>query len=270
MTVSAVIPVYNRPGMLREAYSSCIGQNYNDLEVIIVDDGSEPPVEVDVSDNTRVIRVSHTGRPGMLRNIGVQAARGRYIAFLDSDDLWLPGKIPAQLRFFRDNPDIRICHTREKWIRSGRTVSQRGQNHRRRGHIFPDSLVKCIIGPSTAMMERALYRETGGFREDITVAEDYEYWLRITCREAVGYLDEPYTVKRAGDWDQLSESGPIEYYRIAALKKLLDSGYLPGSCKEAAAKEFSRKCLIYARGCFKRGKAEEGKKYQALSEKYLP
>ncbi|MFP4383921.1 MAG: glycosyltransferase family 2 protein [Spirochaetia bacterium] len=268
MIVSAIIPVYNRPGLLREAYNSCIGQNREDLEVIIVDDGSEPPVKAEASDRTQVIRVSHTGRPGLLRNIGVKAARGRYIAFLDSDDLWLPGKIEAQLNFFRENTAIRICHTREKWIRSGKTVSQRGQNHRRHGNIFPDSLVKCVIGPSTVMMDRALYRETGGFREDISVAEDYEYWLRITCREDIGYIDEPFTVKRAGDWEQLSESGPIEYYRITALEKLLDSGDLSEPCRELTVREFARKCLIYAHGCFKRGKTEEGRAYLTLSEKY--
>ena len=274
--ISAIIPVYNRPALLKEAYNSCIGQNYSDLEIIIADDGSADETfrvakELAAGANdagypkTVLIRSDHTGKPGLLRNISVDTSRGDYIAFLDSDDLWLPGKLQRQTAFFREHPEIRICHTRERWLRGEKEISQKSQTHIREGNLFPDSLKKCIIGPSTVMMHRSLYKESGGFREDIAVAEDYEFWLRITCREPVGYIPEALTVKRAGGWEQLSASGPIEYFRIEALKKLITQNILPADCQAGAEKELVRKCLIYARGCRKRGKKEEASQYEELA-----
>ena len=165
--------------------------------------------------------------------------------------------------------NIRITHTREKWLRGDKVVSQKSQKHKREGDIFEDALWKCIIGPSTVMLEKELFVESGGFREDLEVAEDYELWLRITSLEKVGYIDEMLTVKRAGEWDQLSEKhGQIEIFRIDALKGLLEKNYFTGENKTLAADIFSRKCRIYAAGCRKRGKEEEAVFYESLSAKY--
>jgi hypothetical protein len=132
--------------------------------------------------------------------------------------------------------------------------------------IFDDALKKCIVGPSTVLMEASLFREAGGFREDLEIAEDYELWLRITSRYPVAYLDDPLTVKRAGHGDQLSERyGSIEYFRIQGLKGLIESGRLTG---EQAIEELIRKCRIYAAGCRKRGRYEEASSYEVLADQY--
>jgi hypothetical protein len=110
--------------------------------------------------------------------------------------------------------------------------------------IFEDALKKCIIGPSTVLMEASLFREAGGFREDLEIAEDYELWLRITSRYSVAYLDEALTVKRAGHPGQLSEKyGSIEYFRIKALEPLVDSRWFDpsgGVDEGAPANRFDR------------------------------
>ncbi len=296
--VSVIIPVYNRAHLLKEAVSSVLAQTFKGFELIIADDCSDDrPKKVlgsisgAADADIKYIRLEkHSGMPGLVRNRGVETASSPVIAFLDSDDIWLPEKLEKQYSILtgtsketalnsaergESTPDYplsggkaRICHTREKWLRSGRVVSQSSQRHKREGDIFEDSLWKCIIGPSTVMMEKALFESCGGFREDLEVAEDYELWLKVTASESVAYIDEMLTVKRAGEWEQLSEKyGQIEIFRINALKNLLEKGFFSSMPdREAAAKEvFSRKCMIYAAGCRKRGRDEEASAYQNLS-----
>jgi glycosyltransferase involved in cell wall biosynthesis len=204
--------------------------------------------------------------PGAMRNRGAEAARGKYLAFLDSDDLWLPRKLELQTELMRKNTSCRISHTRELWVRNGKTVSQASQKHRRSGRLFKDSLVKCIIGPSTVMIERDLFQKNGGFREDLEIGEDYELWLRVTSKNDVAYLDRPLTVKRAGHADQLtSKYGYIEHFRIEALAALLAANYFHGENRKLAAAELSRKCTIYVAGAEKRGKFKEAEKYASLA-----
>ena len=271
--VSVIIPAYNRFELLMQAAASVLAQDMTDFELLIVDDGSEEEISTAAGtgdERVRVIRIRHTGLPGLVRNRGAEAAKGRYLAFLDSDDLWKPEKLGLQTAFFAEHSGSRICHTREVWDRDGRTVSQSSQRHRREGDVFEDALKKCILGPSTVMMEREFYLETGGFREDLEIAEDYEYWLRITAYHRVGYIDMPLTVKRAGSWEQLSEKhGQIEVFRIRGLKGLVDSGFFPPEREDAARKELARKCRIYAEGCRKRGRNAEAGEYEAVARRYI-
>jgi glycosyltransferase involved in cell wall biosynthesis len=293
MEISVIVPVFNRPHLLADALASVLAQTYQDFEIVVVDDGSTdetPEVLARVlrevpkqggAPPARTLRVPHSGKPGAVRNRGAEEARGRLLAFLDSDDRWLPTKLEAQVRLHEGaagaaplpgtgqaGPAARCSHTRELWVRRGREVSQKGQRHRRSGDLFVDSLKKCIIGPSTVMLERSLFEELGGFREDLEIAEDYELWLRATHRVDVAYLDEALTIKQAGDWPQLSERyGQIEVFRIEGLKGLIGSGYFADNPEHQAAAEteFARKCRIYAAGCRKRGRPQEARKFEALA-----
>lgn len=277
--ISAVIPVYNRPDQCLEAVKSVLAQNYRPLELIIGDDGSEDHtldvIRSFLSDykgdiDVKILEMDHTGFPGAVRNICMEKAAGKYAAFLDSDDLWRPGKLLHQYEaLHRANPDCLISHTREEWNRKGKIISQSGMDHKRSGDIFTDALKKCIIGPSTVMISSDMYRKTEGFRRDLEIAEDYEYWLRLTALYEVGYLDEPLTVKRAGHDDQLSEKyGQIEIFRIRGLKDLIDQKFFNENLLKIAARELSRKCSVYGRGCLKRDKIEEGQEYLDLAGYY--
>ena len=149
-------------------------------------------------------------------------------------------------------------------------VSQTSQRHKREGDIFEDSLVKCIIGPSTVIMKKELFEKQGGFREDLEIAEDYELWLRITADIPVAYIDEPLVIKRAGDWPQLSEKyGQIEIFRINALKELVERSFFKADKMALAKKVLAEKSRIYAAGCRKRGKASEALLYEELAAKML-
>jgi glycosyltransferase involved in cell wall biosynthesis len=277
-----VVPTYNRLELLREAVASVLNQAAVDFELILVDDGSTdgtPRFLSFLEDWTtgsrraiRVVRLEHTGMPGAVRNAGVRTASADLLAFLDSDDLWCASKLAVQVALHRDRPEIQISHTREHWLRNGRTISQKSQKHRRRGFVFADALVKCTIGPSTAMISRALFQSVGGFREDMDFAEDYEFWLRVVWNHPVEYVDEPLTVKRAGHHDQLSlRFGEIERIRLQALRDLVDRGTFedPESARLARV-EVQRKCRIYATGARKHGRGAEATKYEKLAEEYEP
>ncbi|MDR1893220.1 MAG: glycosyltransferase family 2 protein [Spirochaetales bacterium] len=282
--VSVIIPHFNRPDLLKEAVASVAAQTFRDFELIVADDGSEAGVISRLLDLARawealaapsppafrLLRFPHSGFPGAVRNRGAAAARGGYLAFLDSDDLYRPDKLEKQATFFRNHPDCLLCHTREVWLRSGREVSQKGQRHRRRGDVFADSLKKCILGPSTVMMSAPLFRSTGGFAENLEIAEDYEYWLRLSAQIPVEYIEEALTIKRAGSWPQLSEKyGQIEIFRIRALRRLLEQDLLPPPRRREARQTLGEKCLIYGRGCEKRGRPDEAAEYFSLAARYL-
>jgi glycosyltransferase involved in cell wall biosynthesis len=274
--ISVIIPTYNRRRLLEQALGSVLDQTLSPAEIIVADDGSSDGtpawLAARAAENPRLrhLPLEHRGCPGRARNAGARAARGKYLAFLDSDDLWEPRKLARQLAFFAVHPHLGICHTRERWLRRGREVSQAGQRHRRSGDIFRVALKKCVIGPSTVMLKRSLFEELGGFREDLEIAEDYELWVRLCAREQVGYIDEPLTLKRAGHGGQLSEKySQIEIFRLRALKDLLEGGWFTEEGqRRAAAAELARKCRIYAAGCRRRGRLAEARRYAALAAHY--
>jgi len=269
--VSVIIPAFNRAAFLREAIDSVLAQTYEDFELIVVDDGS--------TDNSRSMLDSYKDRlscilsgnegPGAARNKGIAAAAGDYIAFLDSDDLWLPKKLAVQVRFFRENPEQRVCQTEEIWIRNGTRVNPMKKHKKHSGWIFVHCLPLCMVSPSAVMMRRSLFEELGPFDEAYPACEDYELWLRIAARYPVYLIDTPLIIKRGGHADQQSRRIPtLDRYRIRALCKILDSGILTPMQHAQALAELKKKCRIYAGGCLKRGKKDEGEHILRLPENY--
>ena len=123
------------------------------------------------------------------------------------------------------------------------------------------------------MIDADLYKESGGFREDLEVAEDYEFWLRLTATVAVHYVDEPLTRKRAGSWTQLSRKyDHIEGFRIDGLRRLVDTGFFAACCDtavgSAATRELVRKLRLFAAGARKRGRDEEATALEEEADKY--
>ncbi len=267
--VSVIIPVFERYERFVEAVESVLRQSFKGFELIVIDDGSEDQrIEwFSLSNSVRYLKIEHSSKPGFVRNRGVEIARGEYIAFLDSDDMWNFKKLETQLSFMKKN-SFKISHTKELWVKNGKIISQKKQKHKREGDIFKDALKKCIVGPSTVMMERSLFEEFGGFREDLEIAEDYELWLRILSKYEIGYINTPLTIKRAGNWPQLSEKyGQIEIFRIEGLKKLVEERFFQGEKMEIAKKELLRKIDIYMKGLRKRGKVEEYEKWEQYLNK---
>ena len=264
--VSVVIPTHNRRAMLREALASVAAQRGASFEVIVVDDGSTDGTWEDLSGydlsagrgDIRAVRTERCGGPAAARNRGIALARCQLIAFLDSDDLWMPEKLARQSAFMRANAGCAISQTDETWLRDDRRVYP-GRRHRKRaGDIFIDALRTCLISPSAAMLRREVFDEAGGFDENMAACEDYDLWLRILARHEVGLLDEPLVVRRAGHPGQLSVTvTALDRFRVLALAKLLADASLCSLKRAAAAEVMGEKCLIYGKGLARRDRQED-------------
>jgi glycosyltransferase involved in cell wall biosynthesis len=268
--VSVIIPTYNRGWIVRDAIDAVLGQTYTDFELIVVDDGSTdrtPQILDAYGDRLRVIRQANQG-VSAARNRGIAYSLGPLIALLDSDDIWLPGKLSVQVAFFKKNPAALICQTEEIWIRNGLRVNP-GKRHRKpSGMIFEPSLELCLVSPSAVMVRRELFEKVGLFDESLPACEDYDLWLRVGCRFPVHLIDKPLTLKRGGHEDQLSRQSSLDRYRILSLVKLIEKGRLTSTQRDAAVIALRKKCAVYANGCLKRGRLEEASHYTALSRKY--
>ncbi|TMA63898.1 MAG: glycosyltransferase [Deltaproteobacteria bacterium] len=262
---SVIIPTYNRWPLVVEAVDSVLAQSFQDIEIIVVDDGSTDGTTNRLAKFDGRLRLFTTTRRGVAaaRNFGVSQAQGCYVAFLDSDDLWLPGKLETQIAFLDRHPEIQICQTDEIWVRNGVRVNPKAMHRKPSGDIFVRSLDLCLISPSAVMMTRELFQCIGGFDESFPVCEDYDLWLRVTSVYSVPLIPEALVVKRGGHADQLSRSlWGMDRYRVLALQKILRSG-LDGVPRTAARDVLRRKVLILAQGARKRGKEQEAQDYEA-------
>ncbi|MES9963124.1 MAG: glycosyltransferase family A protein [Candidatus Sedimenticola sp. 20ELBAFRAG] len=271
MQISAVIPTHNRATVLERALASVLTQTHPAMEVIVVDDGSEDRTRELLTQKFPSVRYLHQPNQGVssARNLGIANARGDWIAFLDSDDEWLPGKLQAQKELLSNQPDIRICHTEEIWIRDGKRVNQMKKHTKQGGTIFRHCLPLCVISPSSVMIHRDVFEQVGVFDESLPACEDYDLWLRICARYPVAFVEQPQINKYGGHEDQLSRRHwGMDRFRLQALEKIIVSGEIQGPDLEAASEMLTRKAAILANGAEKRGKHEEAARYRALQIRY--
>jgi len=265
--VSVIIPTYNRADLVRQALASVQAQTYRDFEIVVVDDGGTDGTFEVLSAWPELRLLRHARRRGVsaARNTGINAARGRWLAFLDSDDLWLPDKLARQISWLEGQPELLICQTEEIWVRRGVRINKPLSHRKQGGRIFLPSLRRCMISPSAVILNRRLFEDHGAFDEILPAAEDYDLWLRLTWRYEVGLVDEPLVIKRGGHPDQLSRQWGLDRFRIRALAKLLGEPDLPEPYARAARNLLAAKCAIYAQGCHKRGKMAEAAYYRDLA-----
>ncbi len=266
--ISVIIATYNRAPFVKEAVDSVMGQTFKEWELVVVDDGS--------TDNTgallapygprlRYVRSEHRG-VSAARNLGIGVTSGEWVAFLDSDDLWLPKKLERQMEVIRGHPDAVLCYTDEIWIRNGRRVNPGKRHEKHSGWVFERCLPLCIISPSSAVIRRWVFSEVGVFDEDLPACEDYDLWLRITSKHPVIFLPERLIVKRGGHPDQLSRTHwGLDRFRVAALARLLQGSALSSGQREAVMRELRIKCAIVANGARKRGKEEMAQLCQRIA-----
>ncbi|MFW5791062.1 MAG: glycosyltransferase family 2 protein [Desulfohalobiaceae bacterium] len=258
--VTVIIPTHNRELMVREAVLSVIGQTYTALEILVVDDGSTDNTAAILArcgdSRMRVIRQPHQG-VSSARNKGLGMARGSFIAFLDSDDLWEPDKVALQLSHMVRG-GWSIAQTDEEWVRNGRRVNPGLRHVKQAGWIFRPSLERCLVSPSCVMVHRSVFDRFGVFAQDLPACEDYDLWLRCTRLLPVGFLPRKLVRRRAGHSGQLSSLFVgMDLYRVRALHRLIHvHGLTPGQRKEAE-RVLGEKAARYITGCLKRGRMDE-------------
>jgi len=206
--VSVVIPAYERADIVGRAIDSALAQTVSDLEVLVVDDGSSDDTETVVAgyDDERVHSLAHETNRGVsaARNTGVEAASGEYVAFLDSDDEWLPRKLERQLAVLDERDESWVgayCDVATAGLSpAGRLATLlseklfRSRSPTEGGRELADALLsmQVFMGPgSTLLVERAVLDETGGFDEGLSIYEDWDLVLRVLARGKLAYVDEP-------------------------------------------------------------------------------
>ncbi len=271
MNISAIIPTYNRAHVLGRAIQSVLDQTLPVREIIVVDDGSTDNTQEFIAESFPqcvYIKQSNCG-VSAARNTGIEAASYDWLAFLDSDDEWLPGKLEAQQKILEQQSDIRICHTEEIWIRNGKRVNQMKKHAKSGGHIFQKCLPLCVISPSSVIIHREIFEQVGNFDEQLPACEDYDLWLRICATHPVAFVEQHQIKKYGGHEDQLSQHyWGMDRFRIVALEKIIGLGILNDDDQSAAVQLLINKVEILAQGATKRGKTEEAESYLEIKNRY--
>lgn len=269
--LSVVIPTFNRAGLISRAIKSVLSQTFQPDEIIIIDDGSTDETREVITRNFPMIKYFRQRNKGIssARNAGIRMANGDWIAFLDSDDEWLPKKMSQQMNALSENPEMKICYTNEIWVRHGRRVNQKRKHAKLGGHIYQNCLPLCIISPSSVAIHKSIFDEVGLFDEALPVCEDYDLWLRICSKFPVMYLQESLIVKYGGHEDQLSRKfWGMDRFRLRALENILNSNRLSESDQLATIKTVMTKARILRQGAQKRRKSKIVAELNLLEERH--
>jgi len=194
--VSIIIPTYNRADLLGDALSSVFAQCYRDFEVIVVDDGStdntaevlRPLAEQDL---IRYIHQKNAGEAAA-RNKGLLEARGRYIAFLDSDDLFEPEKLKLQTEFLQNHPEVGLVHSGYiKFDNAGNNLGYRDASWFS-GSIYPQILLywTTLMAVDAVLIPRIVFEHVGLFNETLRTGPDLDMWRRIARRYPFAFINK--------------------------------------------------------------------------------
>lgn len=225
--ISVVIPTYNRANQIEQAIQSVIEQTYQNLEILVVDDGSTDETEKIVrsisDERIRYIRLErNSGGPALPRNIGVKNAEGSIIAFLDSDDRWLAWKLEHQMEFWKQHPEYAMIYctfftcSGERVI--GVTPGEAVGREELSGDILLLLLRRNTIGAPTILLRKESFDTCGGYDSSYQCLEDWEFVLRFSSRYQIGFLDEV----------------------------LVEANYTPGSVSGRKAAFFESRCRMIA------------------------
>ena len=225
--VSIILPTFNRLKYLRLAIDSVFAQTLADWELLIADDGSDEETRaylrgLENLPRVKVIWLSHSGNPSAVRNAALREARGDYIAFLDSDDMWMPAKLERQIDV------LRASHRR--WIYTGYVrIGDAGETKTLpspkrwlpyRGAILEPLLrLEAAVATAAVLVERHLLAQAGGFDEELLMFEHYDLWLRLALHSEVELIDEPLTCLRSHGQHYSQEGIPMLAGRCRLLSK---------------------------------------------------
>lgn len=227
--VSVIVGVYNKERFVGECLRSVLAQTYTNWELIVVDDastdGSLAEVESSVGADPRVRilrRETNSGHPGVARNEGIHEASGKYVAFIDADDLWKPEKLAVQTAYMESHPEYPLTHTRcEEIDEHGNVLRVRhGGQLPPPGDCLRELFHHCFICTSTAMLQKDFGDALGWFPEqpEYRCGEDYDFFVRCARNALVGipdgvwgcYRNIPRSISRSGDnW----KATPSDYVR---------------------------------------------------------
>ncbi len=198
-TVSVIIPTYNRPKYLKLTLQSILDQTYKDIEIIVVDDGSPNDAAEMVCkplEKVSYYKIENSGGPAKPRNFGISKARGKYIAFTDDDDIWMPDKLEQQVDILDSDSDYGLVHgycevINEDGELTGEVVGKPGSPDVKHGDVKLGMIGNWTLMTATPLLRKIIVDEVGAFNEQMPPAgEDVEYWTRCSMITKFYYLDK--------------------------------------------------------------------------------
>jgi hypothetical protein len=271
--VSTIIPVYNRPDLLREAVDSVLAQTYQHIEIIVVDDGSDDPaMPASLEDcsrrgegKVRIVRERNQG-PGAARQNGMEHAKGEFVQFLDSDDILYPSKFELQVAMLRRRSEADVVYgktrnaalieeTERPWKRTGESIAQ----------LFPILLAGRIWDTSTPLYRSEVVKQAGGW-SDLINEEDWEFDCRIAAQGVqLAWVDEWVSEQRAHADNRASADGssdPLKLRDRARARHLILNHALQAGIETSTAEfvEFTHASFLLARQCALAGLCDDAEK----------
>jgi glycosyltransferase involved in cell wall biosynthesis len=272
-TVSVVIPAYNAARFLPEAIESVLQQSYRDFEIVVVDDGSTDSTEAvlrSYRDRLTYFRQTNRGAAGA-RNQGIKLARGRYVAFLDADDRWMPGKLAEQVAVLNSDSGVGlVCSDVEVVSEAGDPLpSFLADKQNASGNVFNLLLRSSFILTSSVLVRRKCVLEVGLFDESLPVSEDLDLWLRIAYRWKVQVLPHTTVIRRKHREALSSDPSRFTVCRVKVLSKLLANvGDLSPDSRTNLYRELSKAHWNLGNHYFTRNRRAEARRNMLKGWKY--
>ncbi len=228
LLVSVVIPAYQSADYIVETLKSVQAQTFKGYEIIVVNDGSPDTEALEqvltpFLTSIRYIQ-QENGGPGAARNRGIREACGRYVAFLDSDDLWLPNHLARQIELLASDPSLALVYSNALVLQGDTPVGTAFERIPQDLHVSFETLVseRCTIGTSTVVASRQALLDAGGFEDRRRRSEDFDLWLRMAHRGLkMSYSTSVQVCHRAGNGlaldDNVMRQAQIDVYEKALL-----------------------------------------------------
>lgn len=250
--VSVIIPTYNCGKYVKAAVDSVLGQSFRDFEVLVIDDGSTdetPDVMRQYGERVRYLRQINGG-VARARNRGLDESRGRYVAFLDADDIWLPLKLTRQLSALAFSPEHRVSYT--ACTMTDPELNPLAVYHRPyTGRSLETLLIRNFVGtPSSVLGERALFMQTGGFDPVLSQCADWEMWLRVATRSEFLYVDEPLILYREHAGNMSRNVSVLERDTRRVLEKAFGMPEVAGPLRACYEKAVAHNFMVLAGSYF--------------------
>lgn len=203
-TISVIMPTYNRADYLKGSVQSVLDQTFNNFEIIIINnystDDTLEVINAFNDDRIKVINFKNDGIIAKSRNQGIMQSIGKYIAFLDDDDLWCSDKLELQIKYLESHPEFDLVYSNALIIdeHGTRKGLLKNSNGGKTGQVFLDLLYNNFVPILTVLMKKEIFETNGLLNEDplMRAAEDYEYWLRASLKFNFGYIDKPLALYR--------------------------------------------------------------------------
>jgi glycosyltransferase involved in cell wall biosynthesis len=223
--VSIITPVYNGSQYLSAAIESALAQTYKNFELLIVNDGStdnSADIIRPFLKDSRVIYIEQKNAGvAAARNTALKQARGKYIGFLDQDDLWFKNKLELQIAALEKDGSLALVHSRQDFIDSHGNKIKYDWITGGEGYCFRENFIKNRIAVLTVLIRKNIIDEIGFFNEQLSGADDYEMWLRVTLKYPIKYIDQSLAFYRFHDSNVSKDSFRMTISELKAINTTL-------------------------------------------------